>query len=78
MCTIIVNYFILLYDTQLCKYTLHATGVLSMYNFEKNENASQFLITFKPLTTLDERHVVFGRVIYGLKTLRSVCLAEIR
>lgn len=43
-----------------------------MYNFEQNRNASQFLITFKPLRTLDERHVVFGRVVHGLHTLRLV------
>jgi len=45
-----------------------------MYNFEKNENASQFMITFKPLTVLNSRHVVFGRVIGGMKTLRLVCI----
>jgi len=45
-----------------------------MYNFEKNENASQFMITFKPLTVLNGRYVVFGRVIGGMKTLRLVCI----
>lgn len=43
-----------------------------MYNFEKNENASQFLITFKPLTMLDGQYVVFGKVIHGMNTLKSV------
>lgn len=47
-------------------------GVLSMYNYVKNENASQFLITFKPLKTLDGRYVVFGRVTHGFNTLKSV------
>ncbi|XP_060856217.1 uncharacterized protein LOC132933962 [Metopolophium dirhodum] len=50
----------------------NAPGTLSMYNFEKNENASQFMITFKPLTVLNGRHVVFGRVIGGMKTLRLI------
>lgn len=45
-----------------------------MYNLEKNENASQFMITFKPLTVLNGRHVVFGRVVGGMKTLRLVCI----
>jgi cyclophilin family peptidyl-prolyl cis-trans isomerase len=45
-----------------------------MYNLEKNENASQFMITFKPLTVLNGRHVVFGRVVAGMKTLRLVCI----
>lgn len=45
-----------------------------MYSLEKNENASQFMITFKPLTVLNGRHVVFGRVVDGMKTLRLVCI----
>ncbi|XP_026820268.1 peptidyl-prolyl cis-trans isomerase CYP21-2-like [Rhopalosiphum maidis] len=50
----------------------NAAGTLSMYNLEKNENASQFMITFKPLTVLNGRHVVFGRVVGGMKTLRLI------
>ncbi|XP_015365199.1 PREDICTED: peptidyl-prolyl cis-trans isomerase G-like [Diuraphis noxia] len=50
----------------------NAPGTLSMYNFEKNENASQFMITFKPLTVLNGRHVVFGKVIGGMRTLRFI------
>lgn len=51
-------------------------GTLSMYSFEKNQNASQFLITFKPLRTLDGNHVVFGRVIRGLTTLKLVIIKD--
>lgn len=47
----------------------NAPGTLSMFSFEKNKNASQFLITFKPLRSLDNNHVVFGRVIRGWHTL---------
>ncbi|CAH1731846.1 unnamed protein product [Aphis gossypii] len=50
----------------------NAPGTLSMYNLEKNENASQFMITFKPLTVLNGRHVVFGRVVGGMKTLKLI------
>lgn len=44
-----------------------------MYKLEKNENASQFMITFKPLSVLDGKYVVFGRIISGMNTLRLVC-----
>lgn len=47
-------------------------GVVSMYNFNKNENTSQFLITFKPLKLLDGRYVAFGRVVCGFNTLNLV------
>jgi len=60
--------------TVVCNtHTSIGTGTLSMYNFEKNKNASQFMITFKPLMVLNGRHVVFGRVIGGMNTLRLVC-----
>ncbi|XP_050525693.1 uncharacterized protein LOC126896718 [Daktulosphaira vitifoliae] len=47
-------------------------GVLSMYNIEENLNNSQFLITFKPLKTLDGHNVVFGRITNGLRILRMI------
>ncbi|XP_050439760.1 uncharacterized protein LOC126845202 [Adelges cooleyi] len=50
----------------------NAPGVLSMYNFEKDKNNSQFLITFKPLNTLNGRYVVFGKVVDGLRILKTI------
>ena len=49
----------------------HATtGTLSMANYGKDTNLSQFFISFVPLGHLDGKHVVFGEILEGLQTLR--------
>lgn len=45
------------------------TGTLTMI---PNQNTSQFAITFKPLSVLDLKRIAFGRVVRGVKALRSL------
>ncbi|KAI7884102.1 peptidyl-prolyl cis-trans isomerase-like 2 [Lichtheimia hyalospora FSU 10163] len=47
-------------------------GVLSMANKGKNTNGSQFFITYRPCTHLDEKHTIFGRVVGGLEVLNQM------
>ncbi|KAJ3303692.1 cytochrome P450 monooxygenase 7 [Kappamyces sp. JEL0829] len=47
-------------------------GLLSMANNGPDANGSQFFITCAKCDFLDGKHVVFGRVVDGLLTLRKI------
>ncbi|KAJ3248427.1 cytochrome P450 monooxygenase 7 [Chytriomyces hyalinus] len=47
-------------------------GLLSMANSGPNTNGCQFFITCAKTDFLDNKHVVFGRLVDGLLTLRKI------
>jgi len=50
----------------------YGSGTVAMANSGRDMNSSQFYITLRATPWLDHRHVVFGKVISGMKVVKQI------
>eukprot|EP01061_Rhynchopus_euleeides_P003422 TRINITY_DN1266_c0_g3_i1.p1 TRINITY_DN1266_c0_g3~~TRINITY_DN1266_c0_g3_i1.p1 ORF type:complete len:355 (+),score=178.64 TRINITY_DN1266_c0_g3_i1:166-1230(+) len=60
------------FDDEAFVHTHSKAGLLSMANAGPNTNCSQFFVTTVDCPHLNGKHVVFGRVVKGMNTVRRV------
>lgn len=47
-------------------------GVVAMYQVKPGQNGSQFFITYKPMTEMDGKYTIIGKVIEGMQLLNGL------
>jgi cyclophilin family peptidyl-prolyl cis-trans isomerase len=60
------------FDDELPFLAHDRAGLLSMANTGPNSNSSQFFITLRAMPHLNGKHVVFGEVVDGMETVRTI------
>lgn len=70
-------------DRRVRAYATHCAGTAAMARSgvvngvdQENSANSQFFITRAPYETLDRRYTVWGRVVYGLDSIRALAVGE--